>query len=106
MTNATQTLTIADPLTLGAGQNWNVTSGQTLTASGTLNTNGVALNIFGAGNTTLSGAVSGGGSITMSGTGTLSLTKANSYLAVRSSTRERFRCRRPHRQEPLAITSL
>jgi autotransporter-associated beta strand protein len=79
MTAAIPNLTLVSNTTLGSAQTWNIASGRTLTDSGTLNTNGVALVVAGAGNASFGGVVSGSGSITMSGTGTLSLTKANTY---------------------------
>lgn len=77
-------LTISAPILLGGNQTWRNSSGNLLTVSGTVDTNGgppgaKALTIDGSGNTTISGVVSNQGSITKAGTGALTLSGANSY---------------------------
>lgn len=58
LSTATQNLTLATPIALGANQTWSVNSGRTLTVSG---------------------VVSGSSNLTKSGAGTLLLTGANTY---------------------------
>ncbi len=65
-------------VTLVGAQAWNVTNG-TLTVSSPTATGGFALSLTGAGNHTLSGIISGTGSIAKNSTGTLMLSAANTY---------------------------
>src|SRR5437588_3179176 len=87
------TLTINPPILLGANQTWRNNSGNPLTIGGavgtTSNTIDRALTIDGSGNITISGVVSGGGSITESGSGTLTLSGTNTFtgaLNIKSGT--------------------
>jgi autotransporter-associated beta strand protein len=74
MSAATQNLTLASGVTIGAAQTWSVASGRTLTVSGALASGGNVVTVSGAGNTTITGVISGaGGGITKTGTGTLTL---------------------------------
>ncbi|MDD5326845.1 MAG: autotransporter domain-containing protein [Phycisphaerae bacterium] len=58
-------------------------SGDTLTASGTINNGGFLLTTAGAGNVTLSGVISGGGGLTKTGAGTTTLSGVgNSYTGT------------------------
>ena len=61
LSTATQNLTLATPIALGANQTWSVNSGRTLTVSG---------------------VVSGSSTLTKSGAGTLLLTGANSHTGT------------------------
>ena len=72
--------TVNAPVKLVAAQSWvnNSTAG-TLTIGGTVDNNGALLTVAGAGNTTVSGAMSGAGGLTKAGGGTLTLTAANTH---------------------------
>lgn len=73
-------LTITAPLALGAAQTWRNNSGNLLTVgAGGVNTNGQALTIDGTGDATISGIISGSGTLTKAGAGTLTLSGANTY---------------------------
>ena len=63
---------------LGASQSWLNNSANSFTAAGTINLSTFALTIDGSGASTLSGAISGSGSLIKTGAGTLILS-ANSY---------------------------
>jgi autotransporter-associated beta strand protein len=76
------TLTISAPLTIGNDQAWTNNSGNLITVSGTVDTNGKALTVNGTGNTTISGVISNSGSVTKAGSGTLTLSGANSYTGA------------------------
>ncbi|MBE3096623.1 MAG: autotransporter-associated beta strand repeat-containing protein, partial [Planctomycetes bacterium] len=82
MTAATQNLTLNCPLTLGGAQAWDVTSGGLLTVAGTVATGGNLLTVQGAGNTTISGVVSGTGALAKAGTGTLLLSGVNAFTGL------------------------
>jgi autotransporter-associated beta strand protein len=73
--NSGNTQTINANLTLGANQSLDAgtTANGALAIGGTLNTNAKALTVTGANNTTISGAISGSGSITKQGNGRLTL---------------------------------
>jgi autotransporter-associated beta strand protein len=76
------TLTINAPLLLGGNQTWRNNSGNLLTiGSGGVNLNGLNLTIDGTGDTTVSGVISGNGTLAKNGTGTLTLSGANTYNA-------------------------
>ncbi len=72
-------------LAAGGATIGSTTAGATLTLSGGISTTlpntatGLPLTFAGAGNTSITGAISGNGSVTMSGTGGLNLSVANSY---------------------------
>lgn len=72
------TLTINAPVALGGAQSWTNNSTNLLTI-GAVNLNAFALTVNGTGNTTISGVVSGTGSIQKAGAGTLILSGANTY---------------------------
>jgi autotransporter-associated beta strand protein len=57
-------------------------TGGTLTLSGTLNNNSYLLTLLGGGNFTFSGAISGSGGLTLNGTGTATLSTANSFSGL------------------------
>ena len=83
-------LTISAGLKLGNAQTWMNSSGNLLTISGAVNLNGKALTINGSGNTTISGLISGAGTFTKAGTGTLTLSNTGStftgQLTVQAGT--------------------
>jgi autotransporter-associated beta strand protein len=75
--------TISAPITLQ--DNLIITNDQssgTLTISSTINTNGYLITVQGTGNVTLSGVISGSGSITKTGSGRLTLSGANTYTGA------------------------
>jgi fibronectin-binding autotransporter adhesin len=61
-------------------------SGTALTFSGLLDNNVNTLTLLGAGNFTFSGAISGSGGLTLNGSGTASLSTANSYSGLTTVT--------------------
>jgi len=88
MSNATRSLTVQAPMSMGASQTWSVASGRTLTIQGSLlmgtdTTNTLTLTIAGAGNTVFSlpvlasstngATITGTGNIVKNGTGTLTI---------------------------------
>ena len=75
---STNTQTIGLNLTLSAAQQFNAVLGN-LTVNGTIANGGNALTVAGSFNTTLAGAVSGGGGLVKSGAGTLTISGNNSY---------------------------
>jgi len=75
-TLSAQSLTLNNAVTVGAAQNWNVASGYTLTAAGAVAINN-PLTVNGSGTVSLSAANTGSGGVTLS-SGTLSLGNANS----------------------------
>jgi autotransporter-associated beta strand protein len=76
--NTTTTLKLS--VQLGANQTFSSTYyATTLSLQGTLTTNGYTLTVDGSGTTTISGVISGSGSVTKNGPGTLDLTAANTY---------------------------
>ena len=81
--NSINDQTFNTPLKLSTAQTWMASAGN-LILSGALDKNGKALIIDGSFNTTLAGAVSGGGTFTKNGTGTLTLSgaAANTYSAA------------------------
>ena len=81
---ATQTLDATLGLTLGAASQFSVSSTGALTIASTVNTNGFALTLTGAGTGTgsISGIISGTGGLTKSGTGTWTLSGANTYTGL------------------------
>jgi autotransporter-associated beta strand protein len=79
MDSAAGPLSIAVPLTLGNTQTWLNNSTSLLTASGSVADGGHLLTIAGSGNVTISGVLSGSGSLAMTGAGLLTLTASNTY---------------------------
>lgn len=75
--NSANTETISNAITLGLAQTWTAASGN-LAFGGNINNAGLGLTIGGSFNTSISGIISGAGSLTKSGTGTLTLSGANS----------------------------
>lgn len=76
--NSSNLQTVNSNLSLSAAQTFNASSGD-LAFGSTINNSGNTLTVSGTNNTTMSGAVSGGGGLTKSGAGTLFLTQANTY---------------------------
>ncbi len=72
-------LTIHSDMVLGAAQTWSNGSANLFSVTGDVNNGGYALTINGAGDTTLSGVVSGTGALTKNGAGALNLNGANTY---------------------------
>ncbi len=75
-------LTINSNVVLGASQSWVNDSANTLTVGGTVTNGGNTLTVTGAGDTDITGAISGTGGLTKTGAGTLELTGANDYTGV------------------------
>lgn len=86
----TENLAISAPVFIGGPQTWTVPSGKTITVSGALHTIVSNLTFAGAGSTTISGTIDGGGAINIyggakagsliqSGTGTLTLSGVTSF---------------------------
>jgi fibronectin-binding autotransporter adhesin len=88
MSNASQSLTLAGPVVIGASQTWNVDASQSLADSSTvdLGATGTVLTFAGAGNKSFSGILSDAGGITKTGPGKLTLTNANTYTGNTSIT--------------------
>ena len=76
--SSTKAQTLSLPLTLNAGQTFNA-AGAALTISGTIDNGGYALTLDGANQNTLSGALSGAGSLVKNGAGTATLSTSNSF---------------------------
>lgn len=70
-------VTLNAPITLGASQTWTNNSSSTLTIGGAVSLAAFNLTSTGAGNTVISGAISGTGSVTKNGAGTLTLSGAS-----------------------------
>ena len=79
---AAQTVNV--PVTLGNGQTWTNSSANVLTIGGAVTNGGYYLTTAGAGNIVLGGAISGAGGLVVSGTGTITLTNANTYTGATS----------------------
>ena len=73
--------TISANLAFGGTQSetWTNSSSNVFTVSGALNNNGLGLTFAGSGAQTLSGAISGAGSLTQSGTGIVTLSGPNTF---------------------------
>jgi fibronectin-binding autotransporter adhesin len=73
-------LAIGAPVVLGAAQTWLNDSGSLLTVSGNIDNGANLLTVGGSGNTTLSGIIGAGtGGLRKLGSGTLTLSRANTY---------------------------
>jgi len=70
------------PVVLGAAQTWTNNASNLLTVGGAVSNAGFLLTTTGTGNITISGAINGGGGVTMAGTGTLVLSGANTYTGT------------------------
>ena len=83
--------TINIPFTLGASQQWSVTTG-TLTLSGTTALNGFTLTLSSAGAAigSVTGVISGAGAITKTGTGDFTLAGANTFTGLVSANAGRL----------------
>ena len=79
--NNTNSQTINNAITLGAGETWNASSGN-LNVDGIINNGGSLLTVSGSFNTLISGVISGAGGLTRTGTGTNILSGANTYSGV------------------------
>jgi autotransporter-associated beta strand protein len=76
---ASGTTTITGNLALGGDQTWNTGSGSTLAVSSTIDNGGHALTSSSAGIDSLTGVISGAGSIVKSGSGITALNATNTY---------------------------
>ncbi len=77
--------TISSPLTLGAPETWTNNAASLLTITGNITNGANLLTIAGTGNTSISGVLgSGSGGLTTFGTGSLTLTGANTYTGTTS----------------------
>ena len=72
---------VNNAITLGAAQTWSAASGN-LVFGGTINNGGNLLTVSGGFNTLISGIVSGAGGMTKTGTGTNTLSAANTFSGV------------------------
>ena len=79
--NSPNAQTISNGITLGAAQSFDAAAGN-LTFAGAIDNNGNPLTIEGNSNTVVSGAISGSGGLTKSGTGSLTLGGNSSYTGA------------------------
>jgi fibronectin-binding autotransporter adhesin len=79
--NSASAQTVNNDITLGGAQIFNAAAGD-LTFGGAVDNNGNLLNVTGAGNTALNGAVSGSGGLTKLGSGSLTLGGNNSFTGT------------------------
>ena len=76
---ANESVTVNSAVTVGAPQQWTVAAGKTLTIGGDVNTNISPLTVSGDGDTRIRGNLSGSGSLTKNGAGTLILSGTSTY---------------------------
>ncbi len=83
MSQATRNLSINTDLWMGSGQTWSTAAGTSLLIGGTVVMGSSMLALTGAGNTTITAAMTGGSAqLVMAGTGTLTLSGANGYTGA------------------------
>ena len=80
-------VTVVSPITLGAAQSWTNNDDSLLTiGTGAVSNGGFLLTVGGTGSTTVSGAIGGGGGLTKTGAGILTLSGGNGYLGATTVT--------------------
>ncbi|MEI6676775.1 MAG: autotransporter-associated beta strand repeat-containing protein, partial [Verrucomicrobiota bacterium] len=72
-------VTLNPSIKLGMAQTWSNNSGGLLSVGGSVDNGGFPLTVAGTGNTSLAGSLGGGGGLTKTGAGTLTLGAANIY---------------------------
>ena len=79
ISNTAATLTLSAPVLFGSAQMWRNTDNGTLNVTGAITNSGLALTLSNNNIAAFSGAISGSGGLTQAGSGTLTLSAANSY---------------------------
>ncbi len=77
--NSANPQTVNIPIVMGSAQTFNAAGAGTLTVGGAVDNGGNLLTDDGANNSSFTGAISGGGGITKTGSGTMTLAGNNSY---------------------------